>query len=110
VFTASDADVIKTYVRLGLGVGIIASMAVEPQRDADLVALDGSHLFEWSTTSLGFRKETWLRGYMYDFVSMFAPHLTRALVERFMEADGKAGREALAARLELPRLHQARCA
>jgi LysR family transcriptional regulator, cys regulon transcriptional activator len=108
VFTASDADVIKTYVRLGLGVGIIASMAVEPQRDADLVALDASHLFEWSTTSLGFRRETWLRGYMYDFIEMFAPHLARPLVERFMEADGKAGREALASNLALPRRHQPR--
>jgi LysR family cys regulon transcriptional activator len=106
VFTASDADVIKTYVRLGLGVGIIASMAVEPQRDADLLALDASHLFDWSTTSLGFRKETWLRGYMYDFVEMFAPHLTRGLIERFVEADDKSGREKLASKLELPRLHQ----
>lgn len=106
VFTASDADVIKTYVRLGLGVGIIASMAVEPQRDTDLLALDASHLFEWSTTSLGFRKETWLRGYMYDFVEMFAPHLTRDLIERFVDADDKSGREKLAAQLQLPRLHQ----
>ncbi|MEY4642625.1 MAG: HTH-type transcriptional regulator CysB [Pseudomonadota bacterium] len=106
VFTASDADVIKTYVRLGLGVGIIASMAVEPQRDTDLLALDASHLFEWSTTSLGFRKETWLRGYMYDFIEMFAPHLTRDLIKRFVDADDKPGREKLAAQLALPRLHQ----
>jgi LysR family transcriptional regulator, cys regulon transcriptional activator len=105
VFTATDADVIKTYVRLGLGVGIIASMAVEAQRDADLVALDASHLFDWSTTSLGFRKESYLRGYMYDFIEMFAPHLTRPLVERFAAAQEKAEREALAATLQLPRLH-----
>lgn len=108
VFTATDADVIKTYVRLGLGIGIIASMAVEPLRDADLVALDASHLFEWSTTSLGFRKESYLRGYMCDFIEMFAPHLTRPLVERFMAAEDKNAREALAATLDLPRLHQAR--
>lgn len=107
VFTAADSDVIKTYVRLGLGVGIIASMAVEPQRDADLVALDASHLFEWSTTSLGFRKESYLRGYMYDFIEMFAPHLKRPLVERFVGAQEKAERDALAATLTLPRLHQA---
>jgi LysR family transcriptional regulator, cys regulon transcriptional activator len=107
VFTATDADVIKTYVRLGLGVGIIASMAVEAQRDADLVALDASHLFGWSTTSLGFRKESYLRGYMYDFIEMFAPHLKRPLVERFAAAQEKTEREALAATLQLPRLHQA---
>lgn len=108
VFTATDADVIKTYVRLGLGVGIIASMAVEPQRDADLVTLDASHLFEWSTTSLGFRKESYLRGYMYDFIEMFAPHLTRQLVDRFAAAHEKPEREALAATLKLPRLHMPR--
>ena len=107
VFTATDADVIKTYVRLGLGVGIIASMAVEAQRDTDLVTLDASHLFDWSTTSLGFRKETYLRGYMYDFIEMFAPHLKRSLVERFVAAQEKGEREALAAKLDLPRLHQA---
>jgi LysR family cys regulon transcriptional activator len=108
VFTATDADVIKTYVRLGLGVGIIASMAVEAQRDTDLVTLDASHLFEWSTTSIGFRKESYLRGYMYDFIEMFAPHLTRPLVERFVAAQESAERQALASTLELPRLHQAR--
>ncbi|HEY0962756.1 MAG TPA: HTH-type transcriptional regulator CysB [Pseudomonadales bacterium] len=105
VFTAADADVIKTYVRLGLGVGIIASMAVEPQRDDDLVALDASHLFEWSTTSIGFRRETYLRGYMYDFIEMFAPHLQRALVARFAAAQDRAERDALAAALALPKLH-----
>jgi LysR family transcriptional regulator, cys regulon transcriptional activator len=107
VFTAADSDVIKTYVRLGLGVGIIASMAVETQRDSDLVTLDASHLFDWSTTSLGFRKETYLRGYMYDFIEMFAPHLKRPLVERFVAAQEKGEREALAATLALPRVHQA---
>jgi LysR family cys regulon transcriptional activator len=107
VFTAADSDVIKTYVRLGLGVGIIASMAMEAQRDSDLVALDASHLFEWSTTNLGFRKETYLRGYMYDFIEMFAPHLKRPLVERFVATLDRHEREALAAGLVVPRLHQA---
>jgi LysR family cys regulon transcriptional activator len=108
VFTATDADVIKTYVRLGLGIGIIASMAVEPQRDTDLDTLDASHLFDWSTTSLGFRKASYLRGYMYDFIEMFAPHLKRPLVERFMGTLDSHERAALAATLELPRLHAAR--
>lgn len=106
VFTAADSDVIKTYVRLGLGVGIIASMAVEPQRDSDLVTLDASHLFDWSTTSIGFRKEAFLRGYMYDFIEMFAPHLKRPLVERYVAAQDKGERDALAAGLTLPRIHQ----
>lgn len=77
VFTATDADVIKTYVRLGLGVGVIAGMALDPQIDGDLVALDASHLFGYSTTKIGFRRSTFLRSYMYDFIARFAPHLTR---------------------------------
>ena len=82
VFTATDADVLKTYVRLGLGVGVIASMAIDPQLDKDLVALDARHLFEASTTKKGFRKGAFLRTYMYDFIQRFAPHLTKDVVER----------------------------
>lgn len=87
VFTAADADVIKTYVKLGLGIGIVASMALEAGKDHDdgLVALDASHLFEYSTTSIGFRRETFLRTYMYDFIEMFAPHLKQALVVEAVE-------------------------
>ncbi|MCP4595789.1 HTH-type transcriptional regulator CysB [Neptuniibacter sp.] len=80
VFTAVDSDVIKTYVRLGLGVGIIATMAFDEKQDSDLVALDASHLFEASTTKIGFRKGTFLRGYMFDFIQRFAPHLTPDVV------------------------------
>lgn len=82
VLTAVDADVIKTYVRLGLGVGIVANMAYDPKEDGDLVRLDASHLFEPSTTHIGFRRGTFLRGYMTDFIAMFAPHLTQEVVER----------------------------
>lgn len=82
VFTATDADVIKTYVRLGLGVGVIASMAIDPVVDSDLVEIDGSHLFDFSTTKICFRKGIFLRTYMYDFMEFFAPHLTRDLVDR----------------------------
>ncbi len=81
VFTAADADVIKTYVRLGLGVGIVAGMAFNSQADTDLVALDAKHLFEPSTTRIAFRKGTFLRGYMVDFIQRFAPHLSRELIE-----------------------------
>ena len=82
VFTATDADVIKTYVRLGLRVGVIASMAIDPVVDSDLVEIDGSHLFDFSTTKICFRKGIFLRTYMYDFMEYFAPHLTRDLVDR----------------------------
>jgi LysR family cys regulon transcriptional activator len=86
VLTAIDADVIKTYVELGLGIGIVAMMAYNPKRDTGLRALDASHLFEASTTRIGIRKNSYLRGYMYDFIEMFAPHLTRRVVDAAMHA------------------------
>lgn len=96
VFTAADADVIKTYVRLGLGVGIVASMAWDAGQDQDLLALDASHLFAPSTTHIGFRRGVQLRGYMYDFIEMFAPHLEQDLIREMASyGDG----EALSARL-----------
>jgi LysR family cys regulon transcriptional activator len=79
--TARDADVIQTYVRLGLGVGIVAHMAVD-EHDPDLRAIDASHLFSAHTTWIGFRRGTLLRKYMYDFAQLLAPHLERRLVER----------------------------
>ncbi|CDG21332.1 HTH-type transcriptional regulator CysB [Xenorhabdus poinarii G6] len=82
VFTATDADVIKTYVRLGLGVGVIASMAVEPVQDADLVCIDMRDKFGYSTTNIGFRRSSFLRSYMYDFIWRFSPHLTRDVVDK----------------------------
>lgn len=82
VFTATDADVIKTYVRLGLGIGIVARMAYDPGLDGDLVPLDARHLFKSSVTSIGFRRGAYLRTYMYDFIEEFAPHLTRDIVDR----------------------------
>ncbi len=82
VFTATDADVIKTYVGLELGVGIIASMAFEPNRDTALHALDASHLFASSTTHIGIRKGSHLRGYSYAFIEHFAPHLTHDVVKK----------------------------
>ncbi len=82
VLTAVDADVIKTYVRLGLGVGIIANMAYDPKQDSDLVALNADHLFEASTTHIGFRRGLLLREYMIEFMHMFAPHLTPDVIKR----------------------------
>ncbi len=104
VFTAADADVIKTYVRLGLGIGIVAKMAHDPVVDADLVAVDASHLFEASVTKIGFRRGTFLRSYMFDFMEMFAPHLTRDLVQAVTATASNAEAEELFARIELPRL------
>jgi len=102
VFTATDADVIKTYVRLGLGVGIIASMAYDPKTDSDLVAIDAQHLFQPSTTKVGFRRGTFLRGYMYDFMELFAPHLTREVVNQCLQLHSKAETDELFAHIDLP--------
>jgi len=103
VFTAVDSDVIKTYVRLGLGVGIIASMAVDQQLDDDLVALDVSHLFPDSVTKIGFRKGTFLRGYMYEFIRAFAPHLTPEVIERVQACTNRAEVDELFNGFEMPR-------
>jgi LysR family cys regulon transcriptional activator len=84
VLTAIDTDVIKTYVSLGLGVGIIASMAFDPDDDTGLNAIDASHLFDSSTTRIGIRRDAYLRGYTFAFVERFAPHLTRKVVEQAM--------------------------
>lgn len=82
VLSAQDSDVIKTYVELGLGVGILAKMAFDAKRDVTLRAIDASHLFESSTTRLGIKRGTYLRRYAYDFIEAFAPHLPAATVER----------------------------
>jgi LysR family cys regulon transcriptional activator len=99
--TAQDADVIVTYVRLGLGVGIVAPMAVVEGAD-DLVVLDASHLLPAHTTWLGFRRGALLRRYMFEFAQLFAPHLERRLVERAHRAGNPAETAALFADLSLP--------
>ncbi|SOD41370.1 HTH-type transcriptional regulator CysB [Nitrosovibrio sp. Nv4] len=85
VLTAIDADVIKTYVEVGLGVGILAQMAFEPKRDRHLRSIDASHLFEPSTTRIGISRNGYLRGYVYDFIEMFAPHLDHGTVTAAMK-------------------------
>ena len=100
--TAVDADVIKTYVRLGLGVGIVAKMAYDPQADSDLAALDASHLFGSSTTKIGLRRDMFIRSFIYQFMETFAPHLTRERVDQAMDAREKRELEALFKDIELP--------
>ncbi len=86
VFTARDADVIKTYVRMGLGVGIVASMAEDCDDKKDLAAIDAEGLFPRSTTWIGFRKDTVMRRYMLDFARLFAPHITADQLEEMRRA------------------------
>ncbi len=80
VLTAIDADVIKTYVNLGLGIGLLATMAYDPERDSNLRLLDASHLFPASTTYLGLRRDAYLRDYVYDFIHILVPSLNRKVV------------------------------
>ncbi len=86
VLSAMDADVIKTYVELGMGVGIIASIAYDEGRDPTLRAIDAGHLFATNVTHLGIRRGSYLRGFGYDFIHTFAPTMDRALVERALAA------------------------
>ena len=102
VFTATDTDVIKTYVRLGFGVGIIASMAYDESQDGDLARIDASHLFASSVTHIGFRRGTFLRRYMLDLIESFAPHLDTRTVGQAQECSTAAEREVLFKDIELP--------
>ena len=94
VLTAMDADVIKTYVELGLGVGIIASIAFDEDRDRSLRALDARHLFAVNLTKLAVRRGSFLRSYIYDFIETFASPLTRDVVERAMASPASERAEA----------------
>lgn len=87
VLSALDSDVIKTYVELGLGVGIMAAMAFDAKRDRGLKALDAAHLFESSTTRLGIKRGAYLRRYAYEFIELFAPRLPRTVVEPVVRGD-----------------------
>lgn len=89
VLTAIDSDVIKTYVALGLGVGIVARMAYDAATDKDLGMVDAAHLFASSTTRIGLRKNAWLRGYVYAFIELFAPQLSRHVVDASLAGGGE---------------------
>lgn len=81
VLTAADSDIIKTYVAMGLGVGIVARLAYDPLQDSALGMVDASHLFELSTTRVALRRNAYLRGYIYDFIERFAPQLNRRIID-----------------------------
>ncbi|MDP2904365.1 MAG: CysB family HTH-type transcriptional regulator [Methylovulum sp.] len=81
VLTAIDADVIKTYVNLGLGIGLLANIAYDPERDSSLDVVDASHLFPPSTSYLGVRRDAYLRGYMYEFIQLLAPQFDHKAIE-----------------------------
>lgn len=85
VISAMDADVVKTYVALGVGVGIVAGFAFDEERDRDLGALEAGHLFEINTTRLAIRRGALLRSYAFAFIETFAPTLKRAAVEEALE-------------------------
>ncbi len=86
VITAADAEVIKAYVRTGLGIGVVARMAYDRKQDQDLVLLDAGHLFDSSVTSLAIRKNAVLRQYIYEFIELFASHLSHSVVDQALKA------------------------
>jgi LysR family cys regulon transcriptional activator len=86
VMSALDADVIKSYVELGLGIGIIASMAFEPRRDTGLEMLDATELFARNTSRIAVRQGRYLRGYAYRFIELCSPELTEAIVRSSVDA------------------------
>ena len=101
-FTARDADVIKTYVRMGLGVGIVASMAADCSDRDDLEVIDAEGLFPRSTTWIGYRKDAVLRRYMVDFIQLFAPHVTPRQMDQLARARDQSSIDTLFAGTELP--------
>jgi LysR family cys regulon transcriptional activator len=102
VFTARDADVIKTYVRMGLGVGIVASMAADCDDKKDLQVIDAEGLFPRSTTWIGYRKNAVLRRYMIDFIQLFASHLTSTQLDDIRRATSQEDIDCLFQPSELP--------
>jgi LysR family cys regulon transcriptional activator len=103
VFTATDSTTLKTYARLGVGVGIMAKMAFNPEVDQGLSIVDASHLFARNTSHIAFRRGALLRQYMYDFINRFASHLTRELVDAAVKLSTRQERERLYAE-RLPEL------
>jgi LysR family cys regulon transcriptional activator len=89
VLSAIDADVIKTYVELEMGIGIVAAMAFDPKRDRSLRLLDASHLFKSNTTRVAIRRGAYLRAYAYAFIELFSPQLNRKLIDTALAGKGE---------------------
>jgi LysR family cys regulon transcriptional activator len=89
MLTAIDSDVIKTYVGLGLGVGIIAEMAFDSERDVMLACLPARHLFDINTTRVAFRRDLWLRNFDLDFLERLSPQLARSVVLATLRGGGE---------------------
>ncbi len=102
VFTARDADVIKTYVRMGMGVGIVASMAADCSDRKDLAVIDAEGLFPRSTTWIGFRKDAVLRRYMVDFIRLFASHISAHQLDDIQRAGSQVDIDKLFKTADLP--------
>ena len=100
--TAWDSDVIKKYVREGLGVGILANVAIDGEEDADLKVRDASHLFPVHTTWVGFRRSVLLRGFMYEFLGMFPPHLPPRQVQAAEAAESQEAVDRVFASTRIP--------
>jgi LysR family transcriptional regulator, cys regulon transcriptional activator len=84
---AIDADVIKTYVELGMGIGIIAGMAFDPERDRNLRAIPAGHLFGMNVSRVAVKQGAYLRSYIYTFIELLAPTLNRKLIEQAMKGE-----------------------
>jgi LysR family cys regulon transcriptional activator len=84
---AIDADVIKTYVELGLGIGIIAGMAFDPERDKGLRSLPVGHLFGTNVSRVALKQGAYLRSYVYTFIELMAPTLNRKLIDQVMNGE-----------------------
>jgi len=102
VLTAVDADVIKTYVRLGLGIGIIAEMAFSTDQDNDLCALNVEHLFGISTSLIAIKNSKYIKPYVYPFIEMFAPHLTQSLIRQAFACADLEDRQQLFSGISIP--------
>lgn len=102
VFTATDSDVIKTYVRLGFGVGIIAEMAKGSHHDSELDCIDASHLFPDSIIKIGFRHSRHIAAYQYDFLNMMTPYLGLETIKELVQTKALNDRNKILDKYEVP--------
>jgi LysR family cys regulon transcriptional activator len=86
VLSATDADLMKAYVKLGFGIAVVGAIAFDARQDHDLGALYASHLYPPNQIHVGLNRSRSLHGYMFEFISLFAPHLTRKVLEKALTA------------------------